>query len=304
MIVNPKATTTSERARDVLVRALRSAADLDVAHTTRRGHASELAAKAAADGVEAVVTLGGDGTVNETVNGLLSGGRTARTAPALGVVPGGSTNVFARAVGMPSDWIDGAGVILEALRDKSTRTVGLGKANGRYFTFCAGVGLDAAVIRRVERARMRGQTATPSRYVRETVTQFLPGGDRRHPQLALSVPGEKPVQGLALAIVQNTSPWTYLGGRSVDPNPRASFDTGLDVFALRTLSIPVAARTLGQLFSGRKLPHGRQVVTYHDMETFRLSTQLPQAFQLDGDYLGECDELELVSVPEALRVLC
>lgn len=304
LIVNPKATTTSERARDVLVRALRSATDLDLAYTARRGHAAELADQAAQDGVETVVTLGGDGTVNETVNGLLRNGRLAESAPALAVVPGGSTNVFARALGMPADWIDGAGVILEALRDRKARTVGLGKANGRYFTFCAGIGLDAAVIRRVERARMLGQHATTARYVRSTVAQLLLGRERRRPPLTLTVPGVKPCDGLAMAIVQNTSPWTYLGGRPVDPNPKASFETGLDVMGLRTLRIPVAAHAAGQLLSGRKPPRGRQIVAYHNLDTFRLSAGQPQAFQLDGDYLGECDEVELVSVPRALRVMC
>src|SRR5205814_6081853 len=157
LLVNPKATTTTERGRDVLVRALRSEVDLAVAYTRRRGHATALARDAARDGLDLVVTLGGDGTVNEAVNGLMAEGEYAEDRPALAVVPGGSTNVFARALGLPGDWAEGTGVILEALREGRTRTIGLGRADDRYFTFCAGVGLDAEVVHRVERARLRGR---------------------------------------------------------------------------------------------------------------------------------------------------
>src|SRR4029450_8518722 len=115
LVVNPKATTTSERSRDVLVRALRTEVDITVAYTRRRGHAAALAKDAATAGAEVVVTLGGDGTVNEVVNGLMDAGGKAGDRPALAVVPGGSTNVFARSIGMPKDWAEGAGVILEAI---------------------------------------------------------------------------------------------------------------------------------------------------------------------------------------------
>ena len=303
LIVNPKATTTSERAQDVLVRALRSAVDLEVAHTSRRGHAAELADTAASEGLDLVVTLGGDGTVNEVVNGLLADGRDADTAPALAVVPGGSTNVFARALGLPTDWADGTGIILEALRDERYRRVSLGRANGRLFTFCAGIGLDAAVIRRVEEARKRGVAASPSLYMRSMAAEFY-SGDRRHPSLTLQIPGRRARSGLAMAIVQNTSPWTYLGGRAVSPNPGASFEKGLDVLLLKQLAVPATIRTATQLLMGKAAPRGRQVVSHHNLEKFWLRSAGVQAFQLDGDYLGECDEVELDSVPNAVRVAC
>ncbi|GAA4903618.1 diacylglycerol kinase family enzyme [Stackebrandtia albiflava] len=304
LIVNPKATTTSERARDVLVRALRSEVDLDIAHTSRRGHAAELAGRAAVEGLDLVVTLGGDGTVNEVVNGLLAQERTAESAPALAVVPGGSTNVFARALGLPMDWADGTGVILEALRDKRFRRISLGRANGRFFTFCAGFGLDAAIIKRVEDARKRGFSATPALYMRSMAAHFLDREVRRHPVISLEIPGRPARTGLSMAIVQNTSPWTYLGGRPMSPSPAASFDAGLDVFLLKRLTASAMVRTAGQLLAGRGAPHGRQIVAHHDLAKFRLQSARAQAFQLDGDYLGECDEVELDSVPDALRVAC
>jgi diacylglycerol kinase family enzyme len=304
LVVNPKATTTSERSRDVLVRALRSEVDITVAYTRRRGHAAALARDAAAEGVEVVVTLGGDGTVNEAVNGLMDAGLKAGDRPALAVVPGGSTNVFARSVGMPKDWTEGTGVILEALREGRSRTISLGRADDRYFTFCAGIGIDAEVVRRVERARLRGRTSTPWLYMRSTMTQYFLETERRHPPLLLERPGEQPEAGLATVIVQNTAPWTYLGDRPVNPCPDASFDTGLDVMAMRELHVPSTTRTVQQILARRPQPHGKRVLSLHDLEAFTLRADRPMAFQLDGDYLGERDKIEFLSVPEALRIVC
>ncbi|MEV4758284.1 diacylglycerol kinase family protein [Micromonospora sp. NPDC049559] len=312
LVVNPKATTTSERSRDVLVRALRSEVDLTVAYTRRRGHAMALAAAAAADGVDLVVTLGGDGTVNEVVNGLLAGEvpgavespPPADRLPALAVVPGGSTNVFARALGLPREWPESTSVILEALREGRHRTIGLGRADDRYFTFCAGFGLDAAVVHRVEKARHRGRKSTPALYLRATLGQYFLASDRRHPAIALERPGERTEGALATVIIQNTAPWTYLGDREINPNPQASFDLGLDVMAFRQLRVPSTARTVTQILSRNAEPNGPQVLRLHDLDEFTLVSARPQAFQLDGDYLGEREKVRFTCVRAALRVIC
>jgi diacylglycerol kinase family enzyme len=251
-----------------------------------------------------VVTLGGDGTVNEVVNGLMGYGDRAADRPALAVVPGGSTNVFARALGLPGDWIDGTGVILEALRDGASRTIGLGRADDRYFTFCAGLGLDAAVVRRVERARVRGRVSTPALYMQSAVAQYFLKTDRRHPAITLERPGDAPVPELATVIVQNTAPWSYLGERPLNPNPHASFDTGLDVMALRALHVPSTLRTVTQILSRKPDPRGRQVLRLHDVGEFSLRATRPQPFQVDGDYLGEREKVRFTAVAEALRVIC
>ncbi|GAA1841357.1 diacylglycerol kinase family protein [Asanoa iriomotensis] len=312
LVVNPKATTTSERSRDVLIRALRSAVDLRVEFTRRRGHAVKLVREAALHGVDVVVTLGGDGTVNEAVNGLMAalpelsplGGATpAERLPALAVVPGGSTNVFARAIGLPKDWIEGTGVILEGLRGGRFRTIGLGRADDRYFTFCAGFGLDAAVIRRVERARSRGRVSTSALYLRSTFGEYL-ATDRRHPAISIERPAETAVDELSTVIIQNTTPWTYLGDRPVSPNPDASFDLGLDLLGVRQLAVASATRTVTQILSSRTNPHGRHVVQLHDVHEFTLLASRPEAFQVDGDYLGEREKVRFTSVARALRVIC
>jgi diacylglycerol kinase family enzyme len=301
LVVNPNATTTNERSRDVLARALRTEVDLEVAHTRRRGHAADLARRAAADGVGLVVALGGNGTVNEVVNGLMTNG-PGPDVPALAVVPGGSTNVFARALGLPRDPIEATGVLLEALRENRTRSIGLGQADGRWFTFCAGVGLDAEVVRRVERARTRGKTATKTLYLRSAVGQYFSGADRRHPTITLKRSGGAPVEQLSMVIVQNTSPWTYLGSRPVHPSPDASFDTGLDLMALRALHLPSTLRTVSQILSAKPDPRGRRVYRLHDLEEFTLTAERPLAAQVDGDYIGERDEMVFRSEPNALRI--
>jgi diacylglycerol kinase family enzyme len=304
LVVNPKATTTTERGRDVLARALGSEVDLEVVYTARRGHAADLARTAAQGGLDLVVTLGGDGTVNEVVNGLMAVSGDAAARPALAVVPGGSTNVFARALGLPREWPEGTGTILEALRLGRARTIGLGMADERYFTFCAGMGLDAAVVRRVERARLRGRVATAGLYVRSAFAQYALLGDQRQPSMTIERPGEEGEEELATVIVQNTAPWTYLGDRPVNPNPLASFDTGLDVMALRALRVAGTARTATQILSRRPNPHGRHVLRLHDVTEFSLRSTRPQPFQVDGDFLGEREKVRFISVPAALRVIC
>jgi diacylglycerol kinase family enzyme len=306
LVVNHSATTTSGRVRDVLVQALRSVVELEVEHTRRRGHAATLAEQATAEGVDVVVVLGGDGTVNEAINGLLAR-RTPGAGPAFAVVPGGSTNVFARALGLPADWVEATGVLLEALREGRSRTVGLGRADDRYFTFCAGFGLDAEVIARVERARHRGGSHSSLLYLRALAAQYLFTGGRGTGRIVLEQPGAEVDETLALAVVQNTSPWTFLGNRPIDPCPDASFDTGLDVFGLRALRMPATTRAgFRLLFPGRSRggPHGHQVVRRHDVAEFDLRAAEPVAFQLDGDYLGAREKVRFTAVPSALRVFC
>lgn len=309
LVVNPKATTTSEYNRDLLIRALGGTVDLRLEYTMRRGHAVSLVRDAVRDRVDLVVTLGGDGTVNEAVNGLLAADPGdasfgAHRRPMLAVVPGGSTNVFARAVGLPRDWAEATQVILAALREGRTRTIGVGRADDRYFTFCAGLGLDAEVVRRVERARLKGRVSTPGLYIRSAVSQYFTETDRSAPLISLSRSGFPDEIGLASAIVQNTAPWTYIGDREVHASVEASFDTGLDVLGLKVLRLPSTARLASQLLRGRPHLSGKQVMTVHDVYSFVLRAQRPLAFQLDGDYLGERGKVEFVAVPEAIRVVC
>jgi diacylglycerol kinase family enzyme len=306
LVVNPVATSTSRRTREVLASALERDLKLDVAHTTRRGHAAELARQARRDGLDLVVILGGDGTVNEVVNGLLDAG-PHDGVPALGVVPGGGTNVFARALGLPRDPVEATGALLGAVRAERSRAVGLGLAGSRWFTFNAGMGWDADVVARVDRRRReRGRERAPTTgdYVRAAAIQFFGSTDRRHPGLTIHRPGAEPVGHVHMAIVANTAPWTYWGERPLLTSPEASFDSGLDLYALTRL------RTLGTLGEARRLVRGRsgdrqgrQVHREHDLPELTLKASRPMSAQVDGETLGETDELVLRSVPAALRVM-
>lgn len=309
LVVNPKATTTTERTRDLLVRALSTEVDLTVEYTRRRGHGAALARTAAAQGFDVVVTLGGDGTVNEAVNGLMTaddgpaGGRAAER-PTLAVVPGGSTNVFARAVGLPRDWAEGTSMIIEGLRERRTRSVSLGKVDDRYFTFCAGFGLDAEIIDRVEQARRRGARSTPMLYLREGLTQYTVGPSRRNPTIVLERAGCELATDLATVVIQNTNPWTYLGDRAITCSPNASFDRGLDLTAIRRLGPATSMMTASRLLTGRPNLTGKQMLQLHDIAHFTLRATAPVALQVDGEYLGTRDKLDFVAVPDALQVVC
>ncbi|MGW7050712.1 diacylglycerol/lipid kinase family protein [Streptomyces sp. NPDC054887] len=317
LVVNPAATTTSARTRDVLIHALASEMKLEVVTTEYRGHARDLGRRAVeSKDIELVVALGGDGTVNEVVNGLLHEGPDPERLPRLAVVPGGSTNVFARALGIPNDAVEATGAILDALRTHSERTVGLGLAAGtpgtedesvpaRWFTFCAGFGFDAGVIGRVEQHRERGKRSTHALYVRQVVRQFLMEPHRLQGLITLERPGHDPVEDLVLSIVCNTAPWTYLGNRPMYASPEASFDKALDVLGLTKLSTPAVARYATQLLtsSPERGPHGKHAVTLHDLTDFTLHSKAPLPFQMDGDHLGLRTSVTFTGVRRALRVI-
>ncbi|MFJ6834866.1 diacylglycerol/lipid kinase family protein [Streptomyces sp. NPDC091209] len=317
LVVNPAATTTSARTRDVLIHALASEMKLEVVTTEYRGHARDLGRQASdSDDIDLVVALGGDGTVNEVVNGLLYRGPDPQRLPRLAVVPGGSTNVFARALGLPNDAVEATGALLDALREERERTVGLGLAAGtpgtedesvpsRWFTFCAGLGFDAGVVGRVEQQRELGRRSTHALYLRQVARQFWDEPHRRHGMITLERPGADPVTDLVLSIICNTSPWTFLGNRPVYATPKASFDTGLDVLALSRMSTASAARYATQLLtsSPERGPQGKHAVTLHDLTDFTLHSKVPLPLQMDGDHLGLRTSVTFTGVRRALRVI-
>jgi diacylglycerol kinase family enzyme len=320
LVVNPNATTTTAAGRDVLAHALASELKLEVLLTRYRGHAAEATAQAVREGVEVVVAHGGDGTVNEVANGMLQGtggpvgprrparGRRGRgspgpsSGPALAVVPGGSANVFARALGVPRDPVEATAQILRALASGHSRLVGLGRADDRWFTFNAGMGWDADVVAEVEQMRFRGLAATPLRYAATALRQYYRQWREPKP-MTVEVPGLLEPTDVRLAFVSNTSTWTYLGSRAVHTNPGASFASGLGLFALRSLGIATVGPVLHEILRSHGDPRGRHVVRHDTVSLVRVSSPAPVALQLDGDHLGERSEVEFLSVPEALRVV-
>jgi diacylglycerol kinase family enzyme len=312
LIVNPHATSTTPLRRDVIARALASELDLTVVQTRYRGHAAHFAGEAARDGYGLVLTLGGDGTANEAVNGLLHafppGDGGPETRPALAALPGGSANVFTRALGMPPDPVDATGRLLAALTGGGSRTIGVGLAQDRYFTINAGLGIDAEVVRAIEGLRADGQEASAGLYVWTAIRHFYGVTNRRQPALTLELNGRPAARRLFFAIVSNAAPWTYLGSRPVNPNPGAGFSTGLDVFAARTLgTLPTLGMLRYMLGIGPGGPGGnaepRHILSLHDEHELTFSATRPIAFQVDGEYVGEREHVTFRSVPDALRVI-
>lgn len=298
LVFNPEATTTSPRVRDVIAHALSDVVSLDVAETKRRDHATEIARAATAAGIDLVFCLGGDGTLNETLNGL------AGTRTALAVLPGGGTNVFARSLGLPRDPVEATAVFIERLRDGiPPRRIPLGLMNGRRFAFCAGVGFDAEVVRRVHRHFARKQRWGDTYFVTSALRTFFLETDRRRPSLTLRLPDGRAHGGLYLAVIANTQPHTYLGSRPFRVNPTARLDAGLDVLAMRSMKTRHILRVVFRAFGRARLGRLRYVVADHDLEAFVIEATTPVAVQVDGEYLGENTEFRFALEPDALAVL-
>ena len=309
---------------DLAVRSLAGLVDLDVERTQHRGHARELAAASDAD---LVIVHGGDGSINEAVNGIMSradsltpggtippspprswGGcpppHTPRPPGQIAVIPGGGANVLARALGLPLDAAAAIRQLREAIVAGLHRTIGLGLAADRYFTFSAGLGMDAEVVREVERMRAQGRRESVPLFLRTMVRQYYRGTDRRQPALSLERDGEPPVSGLFMTIITNRSPWTYFRGRPLLPVPNPDFNSGLDLLALRQIRLTTIFNAVGQMLYVRsRPPRGRDMVSVLGLESLTLRSTRPIALQADGEYLGETEAVKFQFAPSALRVV-
>lgn len=286
----------------LVVRALGSRLELDTRQTQYRGHAGKLAAASGAEGYELVITFSGDGTVNEVVNGLMQVPDPAER-PAIAPIPGGGANVFARTLGLPPDAGGAVQRILAAVAAGARRKIGLGLAGERYFTFSAGLGVDAEVIADMERQRARGRRASVAAYLRTAVRRYY-GTDRRLPALTLRTPGQPDVSGLFMGVVTNSSPWTYVGSYPVRP-AHADFSSGLDLFALRRLRTLTTLAALGHMLqsNNEELPAGRDVVSAAALSELSFEATRPIAYHIDGEYLGETKSVAFRFVPDALCVV-
>lgn len=301
VVVNPRATAMSARERDVLAHALAGAATLEVVETANRGHAAALACRAMRNGTDVVVALGGDGTANEVINGLLTDGVHAGV-PALGIVPAGSTNVFARALGLANNPIEATGQLLEALRTGERRSVSMGMADDRYFCFAAGLGFDAAIVHGVERQRRKGKRSTHVLYSKVGVREFL-RSDRRHPRLHVELADGSTLDDVFFAVVTNADPWTYVGNRPLRPTPQVGFDTELSLYARRRMSTVGVMFSMARLSGNRPRIGRRGAYVLDGLETFTVRCEESVPFQVDGDALDLRDKVAFRSVPDAIRVV-
>jgi len=299
IIVNPYATTVSDRLRNLVVYALEGRFEVDAVDTEARGHATELCREAAHEGYDVIVAFGGDGTVNEAANGLRG------SATPLCCLPGGSANVFAKMLGIPGEIVDATEHLLAMADDWRPRRVDLGVVNGRCFTFASGLGLDASVVERVDANPHLKARLGPYYFAWTAVTTFLRSYLLRPPRLEVDA-GGKTIGGVT-AIVQNGSPFTYFQNRPIEIAEGASLDSGSLVGGVLHRATPLSMPSIAwRAFSPRARVSGhRQVTELSDMHelTVRTADERPVPLQVDGDYLGDVTEARYSILADALTVV-
>jgi diacylglycerol kinase family enzyme len=296
LVVNSFASSVTARNTVLIRQALRRHHDVDLVETNRRGHATRFAQNAALQGLDVVVALGGDGTLNEVANGL------AGTGTAVAVLPGGSTNVFARTLGMPNDPVAAAQVLVRALDEKSVRRVGLGLVNGRYFCFHTGIGFDAAVVRAVERRASIKRWAGHPLFIWSALQVGLGEYDRKRPHFTVTAGDGPPVAGY-FTLVMNTDPYTFLGNRPLSLVEEATLDRGLVAVTFETLAVPKVLQAAARALRARGIAGARGLRVSTDLETVLVEGEPPFPYQLDGDYLGETRRLSFHHVPEIVDLV-
>lgn len=297
LVVNSFASSVTARNTVVVHRRLARGHDVEVVETNRRGHATRFAHDAARRGVDVVIGYGGDGTLNEVATGI------AGTDTALGVLPGGSTNVFARTLGMPNDPVAAADLLARGIDAGDLRPIGLGRVNGRFFCFHTGIGYDAAVVQAVERHASLKRWLGHPLFISAALTTWMRGYDRHRPHFSLDAgPGQHIDDGY-FSIVLNTNPYTYLGNRPLDLSPAATLDRRFVVVTFRTLQVWPILRGLGAALHGGGVATSDDLVEWRDVDEMVVQHDLPFPYQVDGDHLGDVTRLEFRHVPDAVQLV-
>jgi diacylglycerol kinase family enzyme len=299
VIVNPYATTVSDRLKNLVVYALRGSYHGDAIDTGARDHATELCREAADAGYDVVVAFGGDGTVNEAANGLIG------SATALTCLPGGRANVYCRMLGIPVDVVDATEHLLRLADDWQPRRVDTGIVNDRHFVFSAGVGLDASVVERVD-AHPRLKARLGEWYYGWVGVRTFNRHYLVHPPRLETEIGAETVPGV-LTIVQNAEPYTYFGNRPVNIGDGAALDSGdlAGVVLRRARPLDMATVTWRMLSSRARLARHRHIHAFagaHELRV-RSTDERPLPLQVDGDYIGTADEARFSVAPRSLCVV-
>ena len=296
LVVNPVARTYSKATLAVLEKALSADFKLEVAETKERGHASELATQAVIDGVDLVVVFSGDGTVNEVVNAL------AGTDTAIAALPGGATNIFVRALGLPLDPVEATGTLIAKALDDEAFKLSLGVADGRYFAVNCGAGVDAAAMRRIDSRFPRTKSKFDRVAFRAVAWELLVGYAGRLPDLEVRIDDGGPLPSLSV-MVGRTDPYTYYKDRGIRMTPEASLDEGLDVLSVRKLRRRSVPRIAWQVFGSARHVQGRDIDYVHDASRVLVTSGRPFPVQVDGDSLGDHLRLEIELAREVLWVV-
>jgi diacylglycerol kinase family enzyme len=296
LIVNSFASSVTARNTVVVQRRLGRGHDVETVETNRRGHATLFAHDAARRGVDLVVGFGGDGTLNEVATGI------AGTDTALGVLPGGSTNVFARTLGLPNDPVEAAGRLADGIYTDDVRPIGLGQVNGRYFCFHTGIGFDAAIVERVERHASLKRWMGHPLFIYSGLATWLAGYDRRTPHFRIRGGGPDLDNGF-FTVVLNTNPYTYLGNRPLDLSGDAALDRGLVAITFTTMRATAILGSLAGALRGGGVQAAPHLDIRSDVSEMVVEHDSPFPYQVDGDALGSTKRLEFTHVPEAVRLV-
>ena len=286
LIVNPFASAVTEERLAAVERELRAQIELTVALTERPEHATELA-RALGD-VEAVFVFGGDGLLNEVLNGI-------GPEPAVGVLPGGGKNVVARALGVPLDPLAAA----RTLPGAPERRISLGRANGRRFAFAAGIGFDAELVRRVDARGRRSDGRRPGDLAFTWEAAKLLAKRRGRYEPALEIVG---LGRAAFALVANAHPYSYAGNRALRVAPDARFELGLDVVAPKRLALHRIPRFVSYVFRGGS-EQADDVLYAHDLDWIEVRCDLPLPLQVDGEDLGDVETATFEAERDAVSML-
>jgi len=307
IIVNPYATTVSDRLRNLVVYALQGRFEVDAVDTEAQGHATELCREAAHEGYDVVVAFGGDGTVNEAANGLMGDpARGVGPSPTpLTCLPGGSANVFGKMLGIPSELVDATEHLLAMADDWRTHKVDLGVVNGRCFTFASGLGVDASVVERVD-SNPRLKARLGAYYFTWAAISTFARRYLVHPPRMVTHAGEQRMEGVT-TIVQNGSPFTYFQNRPIEVAEGAALDSGALAASVLHRARPLDMPSIAwRAFSRRaRIARHRHVSSLPELTelTVRSADGRSLPLQVDGDYIGEVSEARYSILPRALNVV-
>jgi diacylglycerol kinase family enzyme len=300
LVWNPASTeVTGDSVGSVLVQ-LAERVEVVAMHTLDAGDGERLGGLAADQGFDAVFVLGGDGTANEVVNG--AGDRLP-----IGVLPAGGTSVLPRALGLPTDMDEAVVHLCDALEKGSVRSISLGKLNDRCFTFAAGIGIDAEIVKRIDKLGRGGDSADDSSrpgdlwFLRAAIGVLL-DGEYAEPMIHVAVPGKADVHAATL-FVANCSPWSFAGPVPLDVAPDASFEGGFDLVAIESVEPRSAPGRLASLLRRKPDDEDDGVHRLHNLDRATIRCDRPLPVQVDGELIGELDEIELTVVRDAAQLL-
>lgn len=298
LIINPVASSVNKRNLIVIQKALSSDHELEVLETSRKGQATRLAYKAAKSKSNLIIAHGGDGTINEVVNGILD--QDVAVVP----LPGGSTNVFARSLGYPNEAIAATAAMLEAIAADSYKMGSIGLADGRAFLFHVGAGFDAAVVEKVEEKGPLKKWVGHPLFIASTFATWLKGVDRKNPWFSIKLSDGSTIPEAQLAVALNCNPYTYLGNKPLDLAPEATLDTKLSLIALTKLSVgnlvPAAFQALRK---SEGINDSEKVRHLKNVDTATITGYKPFPYQLDGEFLEPVNQLLLESKERAVKFL-